>query len=128
MGISGPVLLPTPPGSVRLWSPGHSLVILSWFPLWQRSMGRLLRNDLRFQRGLRRVMNHRVGVFHPNAVSSGLRSKQLHQRVVVLLFRPIALPFEQRRDGRETHRAGLHHARERGLLRAGRRRAATILD
>src|SRR5437870_12939265 len=71
---------------------------------------RFLRHDLRLLRGLRRVVNHRVAVFHPDAVSAGLRSKQFHEHVVVFLFRPVALPFEQSCNGRETHCAGLHHA------------------
>src|SRR2546421_5892584 len=82
---------------------------LSRFVFTNRSM-RFLRHDLRFLRSLRRVMNHRVGVFHPDPVSAGLRSKQFHERVVAFLFRPVALPFEQSCNGSETHRAGMHHA------------------
>src|SRR5439155_9977955 len=101
---------------------------LSWFVFTNRSMRCLLRHDLRLLRGLRRVMNHRVGVFHPNPVSAGLRSKQFHERVVVFPFRPVALPLEQSCNGRETHRAGLHHAGERGFLRAWRSRTTAVFD
>src|SRR5437667_10726220 len=114
MGISGLVLL-SARSEMLLAVSKHSLVFLSWFSFRHRSMRCLLRHDLRLLRSLRRVMNHRVSVFHPDTVSAGLRSKQFHERVVVFLFRPVALPFEQSRDGRETHRAGLHHARERSF-------------
>src|SRR5439155_334450 len=86
---------------------------LSWFVFTNRAMRCLLRHDLRLLRGLRRVMHHRVGVFHPNPVSAGLRSKQFHERVVVFPFRPVALLLEQSCNGRETHRPSLHHAGDR---------------
>src|SRR5207249_8801677 len=80
----------------------HSLGILSWFSFRHCSM-RFLRHDLRLLRGLRRMVNHRVSVFHPDAVSPGLRSKQLHQCVIVFLFCPVALPFEEGCDGGQPH-------------------------
>ena len=54
---------------------------------------RCLRNDLRFLRGLRRVMNHRVGVFYTHTVSAALLFEDSHERVVVLFVFPIALPL-----------------------------------
>src|SRR5439155_4569586 len=61
-------------------------------------------------------------------VSPGLRSKQLHQCVIVFLFCPVALPFEEGCDGGQPHCAGLHHAGERGFLSGRRSRTAAILD
>jgi len=89
---------------------------------------RFLRHDLRLLRGLRCVMNHRVGVFDADAVSAGLLLEQSHQRIVVILLCPITLPFEQRRDGREPNCARLHRARQSRFLRGGRSRSATILN
>src|SRR5437667_10668611 len=108
MGISGLVLL-SARSEMLLAVSKHSLVFLSWFSYRYRSMRCLLRHDLRLLRSLRRVMNHRVSVFHPDTVSAGLRSKQFHERVVLFLFRPVALPFEQIFEGRETYRLGRHH-------------------
>src|SRR5207247_6477260 len=83
---------------------------------------------LRLLRGLRRVMHHRVGVFDAAAVRASLLFEQSHERVVVLAVFPIALPFQQCANRRETHCTGLHHARERGFLRGGRSRPAAIFD
>src|SRR5437867_5509582 len=71
----------------------YSLVFLSWFSSRHRSM-RFFWHDLRLLRGLRRVMNHGVGILDTDTVSTGLRSKQFHECVVVFLSRPVALPFE----------------------------------
>src|SRR3989442_621456 len=83
------------------------------------SVRRFLRNNLRLLRGLRRVMNHGVGVFHSDTISTGLLFEKAHEVVVVLAFCPVALPFEQRPTGGQPHRARLHHAREGCFLRCG---------
>ena len=75
-----------------------------------------------------RLVDHGVGVFDAAAVRASLLLQQAHQRVVVLALRPVALPFEECRDRREANRAGLHHPRQRGFLRGGRRRAAAVID
>ncbi len=48
---------------------------------------------------LRRVMNHRVGVFDAHTVAASLLFEDAHERVVVFLVFPNALPFEQGCDG-----------------------------
>ena len=58
-------------------------------------MRQFLRHDLRFNRGLWCVVNHRISVFNPYPVGAGLLFQKTHQIVVVLALRPIALPFEQ---------------------------------
>ena len=70
----------------------------------------LLCHDLWFDRGLGRVMDHRVGVFDADSVSAALLFEQRHEIVVMFLVLPIALPFEQSSDGRQSNRAGLDHA------------------
>ena len=69
---------------------------------------RFLRHDLRFLRGLRRVMHHRVGVFDASTISTGVLLQEAHKRVVMLLVFPVALPFEQRPDSRQPDCAGLN--------------------
>ena len=59
---------------------------------------------------------------------TGLRFEQVHERVVMVLLSPVALPFEQGRNGGQPYCACLHHAREGRLLRRRRSRATTILD
>src|SRR5271157_900460 len=54
----------------------------------------LFGHNLRFLGGLRGMVNHGVGVFNANAISTSLRPEQPHKRVVVLPVFPIALPFE----------------------------------
>src|SRR5262245_42219239 len=71
--------------------------------------GNLLRNDLWNFSGLWRVVNHRVCVLNSNAIGASLRSQQVHKRIVVLPPCPVALPFEQSGNGRQTHCASLHH-------------------
>src|SRR5438552_263257 len=61
---------------------------------FMRISGGFLGHNLRFLRGLRCVVDHRVGVFNANAVGTSLRPEQPHECVVVLLVLPIALPFE----------------------------------
>src|SRR6266850_3390545 len=56
-------------------------------------------HHLGFLRGLRRFVNHGVGVFDATAVSPALLLENAHERVVMLLVLPIALPFEQSRNG-----------------------------
>jgi len=64
---------------------------------------------------------------YPDAVSASLSFQNTHERFVMLFVFPIPLPFQQRRDGRHSHRTGLHHAGQRSLWRGGRSCAATIL-
>src|SRR5580693_8055447 len=47
--------------------------------------GGFLGHNLRFLSRLRRVVDHRVGVFNANAVGTSLRPEQPHECVVVLL-------------------------------------------
>src|SRR5262245_32370223 len=63
--------------------------------------GSLPLDDLRLLRGLRRLVHHRVGVLDARPVRAGVLAQDRHQRVVVLLVGPVALPLEQRRDRRE---------------------------
>src|SRR5262245_19067756 len=51
-------------------------------------------DDLRPLRGLRRLVHHRVRVLDARAVGAGVLLQDLHQGVVVLLVRPVALPLE----------------------------------
>src|ERR1700730_2456575 len=53
-----------------------------------------LGHDLRHFGRLCSVVDHGVGVFNANAVSTSLRPEQAHECVVVLLVFPITLPFE----------------------------------
>src|ERR1039457_4951039 len=71
----------------------------SWLSCCRGSMRRRLRNDLRLLRRLRGVVNHRVGVFDPHAVSAALLFENAHERVVMFFVFPIALPFEQGGNG-----------------------------
>ena len=86
----------------------------------------LLWHDLRFLCRLRRVMNHRVGVFHADAVRARLAFENAHERVVVLAVLPVALEFEQGRNGRQPDGTSLHHTRERGFLRGWRCCSAAV--
>ena len=68
----------------------------------RRSMRRgslSFRNDLGNPRRLRRLVNHRIGVFDPAAVRTRVLLEQTHERVVMLLLDPVPLPFEQSGDG-----------------------------
>src|SRR5689334_15171303 len=89
---------------------------------------RLGRDDLGNLRGLRRLVDHRVGVLDAAAIGAGVLLEQPHERVVVFATRPVALPLKQSGDGGEPNRAGLHHAGESRLLRHDGGRAAAILD
>src|SRR5262249_54283104 len=71
-----------------------ALMVASSVPGIAFAWSALLRHHLRLLRRLRRLVHHRVRVLDARAVRPGLRPQQLHQRVVVLLVGPVALPLE----------------------------------
>src|ERR1043166_5623317 len=91
---------------------------------WRRSdsatgcftVPRALFNDLRFLGGLRCLVDHGVGVFDTRSVGACLLLQKAHERVVVRVVSPVALPFEQSRNGCRSYCAGLHHAGECSVL------------
>src|SRR6266853_1821810 len=97
-------------------------------PAFMGVSGGFLGHNLRFLSRLRRVMNHRVSVFHAHAISASLLFDQAHERIVVLLVFPIALPFKQSSNGGQPHRPSLHHARESRFVRRRRGGSAAILN
>ena len=76
---------------------------------------------------LRCLVYHGIGVLDTAAVSAALLFENAHERIVMFLAGPIALPLEQRSDGGEANGACLNHAREGRLLSGAGRGAAAIV-
>src|SRR5205823_6763502 len=76
----------------------------------------------------RRLVHHGVGVFHTDAVRAIVGLHDVHDRIVGVPRRPIALPLEHHGERGDRLRAGLDHALHRVVVGELTHVAAAILD
>src|SRR5207237_3942016 len=62
------------------------------------------------------AVDHRVGVFHAHAVGPAVGLHDVHDRVVGVLGRPVALPLQHHGERGDRLRAGLDHALHRVVV------------
>ena len=61
-----------------------------------------VRNRVARKNSGRRTVHHGVGVFHADAIGAEMTLHQVHDGIVCVAIRPVALPFEQ--CGESSHR------------------------
>src|SRR5205807_10124641 len=74
------------------------------------------RNDVFWELRRRGTILHGVSVFHTETVRSKMVLYDVHDRVIRVFRRPIALPLEHDRKRRDRLCARLHHALHRVLV------------